>query len=253
VRKTLFELGQIVTYLYRSTWLAFGPSSAYGLRLLIGIPWAQHVSLTLLLGRSVRQLPMELRRWDHPAAFAYQWFLQILYGGTVQSGSVLFEGVDGGKRQWSRCSCKLCQLPLYWVSKYWLYWFLMLNVYLHRESSRRYLPGSITWPRINLSAERVWCWFDPRRSRGPPRFLAKVVVNFEMGAAGTVVFFPTDEWFTGGFAIQDWAFGLVDHKRLKKPAFHRFSSITERQCCLSTPKSQWLCAHTMLSPPLIVA
>ena len=33
---------------------------------------------------------------------------------------------------------------------------------------------------------------------------------FEMGVAGTFVFAWTDEWFTGGHLIEDWAFGLVD-------------------------------------------
>ena len=48
----------------------------------------------------------------------------------------------------------------------------------------------------------------------------QVRAALEMGAAGTVVFSCTDEWYTGGCEIADWAFGLVDRERRKKPAFH---------------------------------
>jgi hypothetical protein len=44
-----------------------------------------------------------------------------------------------------------------------------------------------------------------------------------MGVAGTVIFSWTDDWhaFSGaeGFQVDDWAFGLVDRSRRKKPAF----------------------------------
>ena len=43
---------------------------------------------------------------------------------------------------------------------------------------------------------------------------------FAAGVAGTFVFAWTDEWFTGGHLIEDWAFGLVDRDRQPKPAFH---------------------------------
>jgi len=38
------------------------------------------------------------------------------------------------------------------------------------------------------------------------------------GAAGTIFFSWTDEWFTGGFDVTDWAFGLVTRDRLPKLA-----------------------------------
>jgi glycosyltransferase involved in cell wall biosynthesis len=40
------------------------------------------------------------------------------------------------------------------------------------------------------------------------------------GAAGTIFFAWTDEWFTGGHDITDWAFGLVTRDRQPKKAFH---------------------------------
>jgi O-antigen biosynthesis protein len=38
------------------------------------------------------------------------------------------------------------------------------------------------------------------------------------GCAGAVVFSWTDEWFTGGYEIEDWDFGLTDRDRCPKPA-----------------------------------
>ena len=48
----------------------------------------------------------------------------------------------------------------------------------------------------------------------------QVRTAFEMGVAGTFVFAWTDEWFTGGHLIEDWAFGLVDRaSRRRSRAF----------------------------------
>ncbi len=47
----------------------------------------------------------------------------------------------------------------------------------------------------------------------------QVRAAFSAGVAGTFVFAWTDEWFTGGHLIEDWAFGLVDRDRQPKPAF----------------------------------
>lgn len=41
---------------------------------------------------------------------------------------------------------------------------------------------------------------------------------FRHGLAGSFVFAFTDEWFTGGHEINDWAFGITDRNRSPKPA-----------------------------------
>ena len=41
---------------------------------------------------------------------------------------------------------------------------------------------------------------------------------FEEGACGAMAFAWTDEWWRGGFDVDDWAFGLVDRQRQPKPA-----------------------------------
>ncbi|MDX2046785.1 MAG: glycosyltransferase [Chitinophagaceae bacterium] len=50
---------------------------------------------------------------------------------------------------------------------------------------------------------------------------------FSKGCAGTFVFAWTDEWWRGGFGIEDWDFGLVDRQRNPKPALHTVSKAFE--------------------------
>jgi len=52
----------------------------------------------------------------------------------------------------------------------------------------------------------------------------QVRAAFASGVAGTFVFAWTDEWFTGGHLIEDWAFGLVDRRRQPKPAFYEVAA-----------------------------
>ena len=47
---------------------------------------------------------------------------------------------------------------------------------------------------------------------------------FAKGAAGMFVFAWTDEWWRGGFEIEDWDFGLVDRERNPKPALFSVSA-----------------------------
>ena len=47
---------------------------------------------------------------------------------------------------------------------------------------------------------------------------------FELGVSGAFVFAWTDEWFTGGNLIDDWAFGMVDAQRNPKPALAAVSA-----------------------------
>jgi hypothetical protein len=48
-----------------------------------------------------------------------------------------------------------------------------------------------------------------------------------MGLAGSFVFSWTDEWHTGGHAVEDWAFGLTDRLRAPKAAYHAVREVFE--------------------------
>src|SRR3989441_26126 len=100
--------------------------------------------------------------------------------------------------------------------------FVSFNVYLHREVDfRRYLS------RLQTIAEDkplVLTEFGVDSQREGADAQAELLswmirAGFESGAAGTFVFSWTDDWFTGGAQIADWAFGLVDAQRRPKPAY----------------------------------
>jgi hypothetical protein len=47
------------------------------------------------------------------------------------------------------------------------------------------------------------------------------------GLAGAFVFSWTDDWHTGGFAVEDWAFGLTRKDRSPKAAYHAVREVFE--------------------------
>ncbi len=91
--------------------------------------------------------------------------------------------------------------------------FVCFNVYLHHEEDfRRYL-GRLQ----NIAGDRplVLTEFGIDSIRDGEDAQAETLAwqvraAYESGLAGTCVFSWTDDWFTGGFQIDDWAFGLVD-------------------------------------------
>jgi GT2 family glycosyltransferase len=46
-----------------------------------------------------------------------------------------------------------------------------------------------------------------------------------LGLAGAFLFSWTDEWYTGGFAVQDWAFGITHADRSPKAAYHALREV----------------------------
>jgi GT2 family glycosyltransferase len=106
--------------------------------------------------------------------------------------------------------------------------FLTFNVYLHeRASFRSYLqrlhnlagerPLLIGEFGINVLAEGEAAQADILSWH-----IQEVVRS---GASGSLLFCWTDEWFTGGHEIQDWAFGLVDRERSPRPICHRLPDL----------------------------
>jgi GT2 family glycosyltransferase len=227
------ELGAncLRTYTVPPDWL-LDLAFAYGLRMLIGIPWAQHVAFldSSSLRAEIRQaitIGVKACR-DHPAAFAYLVGNEIppdivRWHGPKRVRAFLKELMAVAKDSDSEALVSYANYPCTEYLDIDFTDFLCFNVYLHRENDfRRYLS------RLhNLAGDRplVLSEFGVDSIREGTQAQAEILSqklssSFELGAAGTIVFSWTDEWFTGGEAIQDWAFGLVDHERLKKPAFH---------------------------------
>jgi GT2 family glycosyltransferase len=203
-----------------------------GMRMLITIPWAEHVAF--LQDRKVRREVIQAVRdgvkkhVGHPAVFGY------LVGNEIPSSMVRWLGVrrvtefieeliEIGREQDEKCLFSYASFP---PTEYLLPQnvdFFTFNVYLHRrEDFERYLArlqnlaedrpliiGEFGMDTIRHSEEEqaeMLRWHIESVVRG--------------GLAGTVIYSWTDEWFRGGMEITDWAFGLTTRERKPKKSYY---------------------------------
>src|SRR5262245_10854792 len=203
-----------------------------GIRVLVTIPWAQHVcfldrrDLIAEIRGTVRAAAETCRR--HPA------LLGFLVGNEIPPDIVRWYGPerihdflavlrDEVKQRAPDALVSYANFPsTEYLDVTDLVDFVSFNVYLHREADfRRYLS------RLQNIAEDkplVLTEFGIDSIREGAEAQAELLgwmvrAAFESGAAGTVVFSWTDDWFAGGMQMADWAFGLVDRERRPKPAF----------------------------------
>ncbi len=98
---------------------------------------------------------------------------------------------------------------------------LAFNVYLHRQADfRRYLLRlqNLAGDRPLLLTEFGIDAIREGAAQQAETLAWQVRAAFELGVAGTTIFAWTDDWYTGGAPVTDWAFGLVDRARVEKPA-----------------------------------
>src|SRR3989449_6225707 len=208
-------------------------AAEHGLRVLIIIPWAEHVcflddkALVAEIRGTVRAAGETCG--NHPALFGF------LIGNEVPPDIVRWYGPDRIRdflrvlrdEVKERAPAALVSYANFPSTEYLdvtdFVDFVSFNVYLHREVDfRRYLS------RLQNIAEDkplVLTEFGVDSQREGADAQAELLswmirAGFESGAAGTFVFSWTDDWFTGGAQIADWAFGLVDAQRRPKPAYH---------------------------------
>ena len=100
--------------------------------------------------------------------------------------------------------------------------FVTFNVYLHDPSVfRSYLQRlqNVVGEKPLVIGE---LGMDTLR-HGPQHqatFLSSHLAAVDLaGAAGAFVFAWTDDWFTGGYQIENWAFGITERNRRPKPSY----------------------------------
>ena len=212
-------------------------AASYGLRTIIGIPWAQHISFldSKQTQRGIRQtIAGSVTACNrHAAVFAYLVGNEIppeivRWYGAERIRAFLGTLVDTAKNIDPDTLVSYANFPSTEYLETDFLDFLAFNVYLHREEDfRRYLSHL-----HNLAGDRplVLTEIGIDSIHNGAVFQADALAwqlraSFETGVAGTVIFSWTDDWhaYSGaeGFQVEDWAFGLVDRKRRKKPAFER--------------------------------
>jgi GT2 family glycosyltransferase len=202
-----------------------------GLKVLVGLPWSQHVAFLdspkVMAGIREAVLGGVRACARHPAVFAY------LVGNEIPPDMVRWHGAEAVRRFLRELVGLVRQAHPGALVSYANFPsteyltidfsdFLCFNVYLHDETAfRRYIARlhnlAVDKPLVltEFGVDSMRLGEEEQR-----RILSwQVRAAFAAGAAGTFVFAWTDEWFTGGHLIEDWAFGLVDRERNPKPAF----------------------------------
>ncbi len=219
----------IRTYTVPPRWL-LDAAWRHGLRVMVGIPWEEHVAF-LDDPHRVRSIEARVRAGvracaGHPAVLCYA------VGNEIPAPIVRWHG----RRRMERFIERLYRAAKtedpdalvtyvnYPTTEYLQLPFLDLlgfNVYLEsQERLEAYLARlqNIAGDRPLVMAE---VGLDSRRhgEDAQARMLDwQVRTSFAAGCGGVFVFAWTDEWYRGGFDIEDWDFGLTRRDRHPKAA-----------------------------------
>jgi GT2 family glycosyltransferase len=222
-------------------------AEANGLRVLVGLPWEQHVTFLddrRLVGSIEERVRAGVARCaGHPAVLGFA------VGNEIPSPIVRWHGRERIERFAERLyraakeedgdalvtyvnypSTEYLQLPFLD--------FVAFNVYLERrERLAAYVRRlqTIAGDRPLVLAE---LGLDSRRhglDRQAETLDWQVRTAFDGGCPGAFVFAWTDEWSRRGFEIEDWDFGLTDRGRRSKPAL---ATVARAYGCVPEPVHQ---------------
>ena len=201
-----------------------------GLRIMVGLPWAQHISflddarLRATIRRDLVARVRALRSHPNVALVAIGNEIPspiVRWHGAARVEQFLGDVYDDLKSTAPECLFTYVNYP---PTDYLELPFLDLvafNVYLHREPD---LLAYIARLQI-LAGERPLLLAEAgadsiRQGEEGQAALTSMQLRaaFTEGACGAIAFAWTDDWWRGGHPITDWSFGLVDRKRRPKPA-----------------------------------
>jgi O-antigen biosynthesis protein len=219
----------IRTYTVPPTWV-LDAAQRTGLRVMVGLPWEQHVTFLDDPERAER-IENQIRKYVHQCK-AHPAVLCYAVGNEIPASIVRWHGRKRIEQFIYRLYRAVKEIDpdalVTYVNfpptEYLHLPFLDLvsfNVYLEsQETFRAYLDrlNNLTEGRPLLMAE---IGLDSRRNgvwKQASVLDWQVRATFEAGCAGGFVFSWTDEWYRGGHEIDDWQFGLTSKDRIPKPA-----------------------------------
>ena len=205
-------------------WLLDAAKEA-GLFLMIDIPWSKH--LYFLKDRKSRQdalgrIHAAARICSgHPAVFALSVANEfapdlIRWSGARPLGKFVNELIDEAKSVDSKLLCTFSNYPTTEYFQAARVDFHSFNVYLHNPAEFRNYLGrllNLTDGKPLLLAETGVDSLREGEETQKQILSTKLQTARHAGLAGAILFSYTDEWFTGGYTITDWAFGVVDARR----------------------------------------
>jgi len=232
------ELGGNTIRLYHAPTLeVLDTAEAHGLKVFVDIPWSKHRCFLDDAGdretgrRAVRDTVRGCRR--HPAVFAYSVVNEIpadvaRWSDHQRVDRFIEELVAIAREEDPEALLTFASFPPTEYLHPLSVDFYTMNVYLHsRDKFRAYLC------RLQNRADEKPLLLgeygiDSLRhgEEGQAELVSMHLEEvFRAGLAGTCVFSYTDDWFTGGHQITDWAFGLVDRERKPKQAFAKVAEV----------------------------
>ena len=232
-------LNAVRVYTVPPRWL-LDLAADHGLLALVGVPWAQHV--TFLDSRSLRrsieatvregvrscaghaavlgysignEIPAPVARWHGRRRL--ERFIERLYRAAKE------EDPGGLMTYVNYPTTEYLQLPFLD--------FVSFNVYLEAPRTLESYPARLH----NIAGERPLVMtevgLDSRRNGEDEQARVlewQVETIFASECAGAFVFAWTDEWYRGGYDIEDWDFGIVDRQRRSKEAHAAVTRAFER-------------------------
>jgi GT2 family glycosyltransferase len=241
-------INAVRTYHLPPEWL-FELADEYGIRLFVDIPWRKH--LCFLESAKARAEAREAVRLaakrgnGHSCLFAYSIGNEIptdviRWHGPARVERFLAELADTARQTDPNGLVTYASYPpteyldLSWSD------FVTFNVYLHDpEAFRRYLfrLQNLVGDKPLLLGEMG---MDTLRhgEDGQATFLDGHIREARLaGVAGLFVFSWTDDWFTGGHRIDDWAFGITHTDRSPKAGFHAVREAFEAPLATLLPRT----------------
>lgn len=202
----------------------------HGLRVMVGLPWSQHVAflddrrLRQDVERQIVKAVGELA--DHPAVLMFALGNEIPPGvvrwhGHARVGRFLRNLYESAKSVAPDSLLTYVNFPPTEFLDLSFFDVCAFNVYLHREQELRaylarlqHIAGHKPLLLAEAGVDSIREGLDGQAALTAMHIRAA----FAEGACGAVAFSWTDQWWRGGFDVEDWAFGLVDRQRKPKPA-----------------------------------
>jgi GT2 family glycosyltransferase len=236
------------TYHLPPGWL-FELADEHGIHLFVDVPWRKH--LCFLDSAEARAEAREAVRAaakhgaGHPSLFAYSVGNEIptdviRWHGAARVERFLAELADVARQADPEGLVTYASYPPTEYLDLAPFDFVTFNVYLHDpEAFRRYLfrLQNLVGDKPLLLGE---IGMDTLRhgEDGQAEFLDGHIREARLaGVAGLFVFSWTDDWFTGGHRIEDWAFGITRADRSPKAGFHAVREAFEAPLSALLPRT----------------
>ena len=203
-----------------------------GLKIFLDVAWPKNLVFTESeeLKEQARDAVRDAakRAGNHPAVFAISVVNEVpadlvRFVGHEAVADFIDDLVGVAKREAPECLVTFANFPTTEYLQPREVDFVCFNVYLHDETAFRnyvvrlqHIAGE---KPLMLGEYGIDTFQEYSEERQAEILTTHVKAVFEEGLAGTFIFAFTDDWYTHGWQIEDWAFGVVRKDRSPKPSF----------------------------------